>query len=393
MSIWTRRNWSAFGLALLLSSAVVVAVVVTVRAHRRPPAARPAVKTAPAAHEEAHVASRQVWQRRWTWPAGAPLLGGPVPADEGWAVTTQDGCAMLLESNGHMRWSHTFTTPPGGGPPVLAGDVVIVAGADGQIAALAATTGEPRWQTSRPGVFRRTPLALKQGGEWRVVLLSASDGALFCLAARDGRNVWRTEPTNRSDGAPATDGFQIAYGNCDAAVHVFDAATGARVARVAVGEGAEMAGGVLCRDKRVYGGTRSGELVCVDAAADKVAWRKPIGSGEAFVTPVGAERLVVAGAADGTIAALDAVSGAELWRVSLGAPVAAMTVLDDALFAVAGGALHGRRLADGTAFAHLAIGDDVSGPTCNGHLLAVADDGGNVVVLGPAPAAAGAASF
>jgi outer membrane protein assembly factor BamB len=324
-------------------------------------------------------ASQQHWSRAWTCPAGAALSGAPAPWSRGWIAATGKGRLVALDNRGQVLWDHACSNAPVAGSPVVAGAHVVVAGCDGAVTALDAGTGKPVWQVNAGGSYRHGPLAVQQGPAWQVVLLSSGDGVMSGFDANDGRLLWRSEPTSRSDGAPGSDGTIIAYGNCDSAVHVFRAASGARLAQIPVGAEAQMAGGTLVRDGRVYGGTRRGTLVCVDVASNAVAWQAEIESGEAFGTPVAARDRVIMGANDGRIAAFAARDGAPQWRVSLGHAVKSLCVVDDAVFAVAGGSLVGLRIADGGTFLNLAVGDDVAGPVWNGQVLAVADDGGNVI--------------
>jgi outer membrane protein assembly factor BamB len=252
---------------------------------------------------------------------------------------------------------------------------------DGGVIALAAADGKPLWQVNLTGSLRHGPIAVQDGDAWRVVLVIPENGILLCLDARDGREVWKSKPTNRTDGAPAGDGRLIAYGNCDAAVHFFDAVTGAHRGSVPVGHEAQMAGGVFLYEGRAYGGTRVGELVCADGGGLTLVWHVSVASGEAYVTPAVARGVAVVGTPAGNLAAFDAKTGAERWKVSLSNALSTVCVVDDAVFAAAGGRVLGVRLSDGGQFATLPVGDDIEGPACNNRVLAVADDGGNVMVI------------
>lgn len=327
-------------------------------------------------------ASKRSWHRIWTWPSGAPLSGTPVPLDDGWVAATQDGRILALNSAGRPRWLSVCSNLVFTGSPVVAGDSVVVATGNGTVVALDAVSGQHAWQTTLVASFRHGPLAVRRGDAWQVILLSATDGVLHALDAQTGRATWQAEATNRSDGAPASDGRRLAFGNCDAALQVFDAGSGARLSRIPVGADAQMAGGVLLQGSRAYAGTRAGKLACLDLAADRVAWSAAITEGEAFVTPVAARQAVVMGAPDGTVAAFTATSGAALWRVSVGHAVTALCAQDDAVFAVAGGSLVGLRVSDGGRFASLPMGDNVLGPVCNDRgIVVVADDGGSIIAV------------
>ena len=322
------------------------------------------------------------WQRLWTWPAGAALPEAPAPLDDGWIVATQDGRLAALNAGGRVRWIQGFTNLAFATGATQAGSVAVAVADNGLVVAVRTADGQPLWRRQLAGAFRHAPLAWREGDAWRVALLSGADGVLTALDADDGRERWTSPPTNRSDGAPATDGRRIAFGNCDAAVHVLDAATGEEAARVPVGADAQMAGGVAWTGGRVCGGTRDGRLVAVDVAAGAIAWETNVAPAEAFVTPAVAGGLVVTGSRDGDVTAVDAATGAERWRAQTEGGVDGLAAADDAVFVNAAGVLHGLRLADCRAFCRFPVGDNVRGPAANGREVVVGDDGGNVIGFG-----------
>lgn len=324
-------------------------------------------------------ASQQKWRRQWTFVAGASLSGAPSALADGWVVTTDKGRIVALGADGRERWSVQTTNGAFTGSAAVAGAMIVALSGSGFVTGLDAATGRSMWQVSVEGTYRHGPFAFQVGKDWRVALLSSEDGAIRCLDAANGHDVWQAEPTNRTDGSPACGDGLIAFGNCDSAVHLISVTNGQHLAAVPVGTEAQMAGGALLHGGYVYGGTRSGDLVCVGVAAQNVAWRARIQDREAFGTPVAARDVVVMGADDGTVAAFDAVRGSERWRVSVRNAVSALCPVDDAVFAAAGGRLIGLRLSDGGSFLSQSIGDHVMGPVCNGRSLVVADDGGTVI--------------
>ncbi len=330
--------------------------------------------------------SERTWRRLWSHAVGPRVASAPAALADGWVVASDDGRVEALDGAGALRWTHTLTNMAIVGSPAVAGSVVVVAGADGQAAGLDAASGRLRWQvqTGSPAMLNG-PLAIPAGTVWHVVLLSSEDGSLHCLAATDGQAVWRSEPTNRADGMPAGDARYLAYGNCDSAVHVFEAQTGRRTASVPVGKDAQMAGGLALLNGRFFGGTRDGRLAGVEAATGTLAWQAKLSEEQEFNTPVVAGDAVAMGTAGGEVILFEAASGAERWRMTLENEVSGLCVVEDALFVVTGGKLEGLRLKDGQRFMTHSIGDHVLGPVVNGDHVAVVDDGGNVIVFGSKP--------
>jgi len=334
--------------------------------------------------------AQQHWKKSWTRPIGDSLTGAPAAWSNGWVVTTRKGTFAALDNKGRMLWKYAYSNFCFAGSPVVAGSHVVAVSDDGDVLALEAATGKLLWRVKVDGVYHHGPIAVRTGDSWQVVLVSAADGVLSRLDLKDGRIICQSEGTNRTDGEPGCDGAYLAYGNCDAAVHIFSLTNCAQLAEVPVDAdaaggnggsmpGGVMAGGVLVSHGRVYGGTGGGELICVDVAASNVAWRTNVASGSAFNTPLAAGSLILMGTRDGDVDAFDAQRGDRKWQTALHEAVNTLCVVDDAVFAVSGGALVGLRLADGTVFMKLPVGDEVSGPVWNGHTLVVAPDGGNVV--------------
>ncbi len=293
-------------------------------------------------------------------------------------MATRPERLVALDHQGAPSWEWSCTNGLLAGAPAVAGGLVVAGSVDGWLTAVAADSGLPVWQVRVPGAFRHGPLAVQTEDGWQVVWLAADDGVLTSVDVRDGRLRWRTPPTNRSDGAPGSDGHFLAFGNCDAAVHLFRAADGAPVARVPLGPESQMAGGVLVANGRVYGGTRHGVLVCVQAAPSNLLWQVEVSREEAFVTPVAGHGLVFMGNAAGDVVACDEATGAVRWRVALSNEISALCVAEETLFAVAGGSLIGMRPSDGRVAWKQAIGDKVAGPVWHGQVVVVADDGGKV---------------
>ena len=370
--------------ALLLTAALLAAClgVVAILDTLPMPGAASQARRAAAANRALRASSRasqQHWRRVWTCPVGASLTDVPAPWSNGWIAVTERGDVVALDNSGRVRWAHAFSNASFVGSSVVAGTNVVVLERDGKVTALHVATGKLLWQVEAPGGYRHGPLAVRHGDTEQVVLLSAADGVLQALDLKDGHTLWQSEPTNRTDGSPGSDGRILAYGNCDSAVHIFSLTNGAQLAQIPVGAEAQMAGGVLLRDGRIYGGTRAGSLICIDAASNCVSWQAQVANGEAFNTPVAVRDLVVMSARDGNVTAFDAQSGAPRWRVSLSNAVDSLCIVDDAVFTVAGGSVVGLRAKDGGLFLQLPVGDDVNGPVWNGHVLAVAADGGNII--------------
>jgi outer membrane protein assembly factor BamB len=311
---------------------------------------------------------------------GAKPTESPAAYRDGFVVATGQGVVAAVDNGGRLAWRQVCTNLSFCGAPAVAGGTVVACTGEGDVVALDLAAGAVRWQTRVEGSYLHGPLAMQQGGVWQVVMLCDTDGVMRCLDVRDGRSVWTSEPTTRSDGCPGVEGELLAYGNCDAAVHLFRATDGRHVAQVPAGEESQMAGATLVRGGRVYGGAYSAELLCVDAASTAVVWRAPAGDEDAaYATPVAVRDTVCIGSRGGTVFAFAARDGTVRWRADLDHAVRSLCAAGDTVVALSHGALVALRAEDGGTVARLAVGDDVKGPVWNGQVLAAVDDGGNLV--------------
>jgi outer membrane protein assembly factor BamB len=204
--------------------------------------------------------------------------------DAGWAQEAPDDWPMAGGDPAH-RATVSGPAPPyrelwsavlDGGPiaaPVVAGDRVVIVGGR-RIAAFDASTGNMLWNSVRtPGPAG--PAAIADD-----LVIHASGhgeyGGIVGRALDSGTPRWR------------------------------------------VGTGSPVGGGVTFDGERVYGGTREGVLLALDATTGEEVWRLDL-PGAVTSAPAAADDLVLAVAQDrtsGTAAAVavDAASGEERWR-------------------------------------------------------------------------------
>jgi len=377
----TGRLWTKWALpaAFIAACAVALAVAFGSRAGRT--VDKPAVANA----KPRAMAWRVVWRTRMDARPNAPSS----LVSDGWVVTDGAGVVTALSGEGARVWRTAFSNQVFEAAAFVSKELVVVASAQGHVTALRVGTGEVAWSVEVDARFQHKPLGgLLPDGAETVRLVSQTDGRLFCFRLADGRLMWQSEPTNRCDGEPAEWPEGIAYGNCDGAVYVFDAATGALKGSVAVGENDQMAGGLLATGTGLLvAGTRQGNLVVVKAATLTCEARVQVSPSEAFLTPVLAfDGLLAMGTQEGELSfwRFDGKSLQSQGRVALGQAVDQLVAYEGRLFVLSGGAL---RVMDapGGEPVNVALGDDVYGLTarCRCAVACVAD-GAVVFVKGAA---------
>jgi outer membrane protein assembly factor BamB len=305
--------------------------------------------------------------------AAKPSL--PCAVANGWVVADAAGGVTALSPEGKRVWQVAFSNEEFECAAAAVGELAVVASLRGRVIGLSAATGETVWARETEARFQQAPLTGERGGEAVVWLVSQEDGQLFCLRAADGSVVWKSEPTNRCDGEPVAWENRIAYGNCDGAIHVFDAESGARVGTVEVGSDDQMAGGVLAtKDGRLAAGTRQGNLAVVNAKTLTREAVVAISQSEAFVKPVEAfGGLIAMGTQEGEVVFWRA-GDKPFGRVTTGAAVSGLLFEEGRLYVLSGGSLCVFDAQDRLT-GRLLLGDDVRGPVAGrrGLLVCVAD--------------------
>ncbi len=131
----------------------------------------------------------------------------------------------------HLAWSATFTGERigTGVEPIVAGGRVFVATHAGNLYALDAATGTPRWRFTAPGPLLHSPAVAENR-----VITAAAEGGVYALDAATGRLLWS--------------------------------------AAVRPG-GAGFAAAPLIAERRVFLGSRDGRFYCLDLADGRELWR------------------------------------------------------------------------------------------------------------------------
>lgn len=267
--------------------------------------------------------------------------------------------------------------------PALAGGQLLVADAEGLVAAVSTSGGATLWE-------RKTGLPLSGGPEvgGGRVFVGSTDGHLIALSADDGTQLWRTRLDTEILSRPRLAGDVLVVHALDDSIHAFDAATGeARwsyryPAPVLTLRGSSTP---AIADGQAIVGISAGRLVSLDLETGVPTWEimvtPPRGRSELEritdidADPVVVDDMVYVGTYNGDLAAVERTSGTVLWRRSLSA---------HAGLAAAGGMLYVTDSDDHVWAAHPADGAgvwrqealqhrDLSAPAVTGDLVVVGD--------------------
>lgn len=198
--------------------------------------------------------------------------------------------------------------------------LVVVAGRSGTVFAVAADSGEPRWEAQASAEVLSAPLVAND-----VVVVRSQDGRVVGLGAADGKQRWafdRAIPTLSSRGAstPAAAAGLVLVGNDDGTVVALRPDDGMPVweAPVAEPEGrseldrlVDIDGDLAVGADAIYASSVRGITAAISIRSGQIGWTRD--NGGANSVELTADGVLVADSG-GTLWSLDRASGSALWR-------------------------------------------------------------------------------
>jgi outer membrane protein assembly factor BamB len=207
--------------------------------------------------------------------------------------------------------------------PVIAGDIIYVAGNDGLVLALNKTTGKRQWKQKFELRFSG---AVGVGEE--LLLLGSADGDVLALSAADGVELWRTEVHGEVMAPPQTNGKIVVVQSYDGKLRGLDAADGRELwvydsnLPVLTLRGTSTP---IIFERRVIAGFGNGKVIGFDLATGAINWevRVAIAQGRSEIDRIvdidGSMALtgtsLYAVSYQGRLAAIDVNSGRKTWQV------------------------------------------------------------------------------
>jgi outer membrane protein assembly factor BamB len=208
--------------------------------------------------------------------------------------------------------------------PALAGNTVIVAGADGSIARVEAADGRQMWR-----IKAGSELTAGVGTDGNVIAVGAADGVLMAFDM-DGKALWKTQLSSELLSAPAVGQGIVVARSVDNRIVGIDAATGQKkwtVQRTAPALTLRTAPGMLVYNADVIVAQPAGKLGAFLLATGAPRWEVEVGSARGAtelerVTDIGGmpvvfESDVCAVAYQGRVACYEAASGSPRWTRDL----------------------------------------------------------------------------
>ncbi len=203
----------------------------------------------------------------WTYEAGdsiessAAIIGGTV------FVGSQKGELVALSlDNGSVYWKFSTGSPIGESSPAYGGGVVYIGDYGGWLNALNASDGKKLWAFKTNGEIKSSPVVIGDR-----VLIGSYDEHLYCLSARNGSLLWKFKTNGPVHSTPGiADGMAFIAG-CDELFRAIRISDGKEVFNVS--SGAYTGASPALREGAAFYGTFDNEVLGVNLAERKIAWR------------------------------------------------------------------------------------------------------------------------
>lgn len=221
------------------------------------------------------------------------------------------------EQNPTLLWSYPFTTTdplPGNiyGAIVYDNGVVYFADGKGQVFALDAQSGHPRW----PAPFKtEARIWSSPVVEAQRVYVASQDHHLYAIDEQSGQQAWRF-PADDSDidalvGSPTVAAGTVYFGSFSGTLFAVDAASGQL--KWSFKAGASLWDGPAVNDGVLYFGDLSGDLYALDATTGQsVKWTTKL-EGGVKATPLVEGGVVYIGTDQNRVYALNQDTGQPVW--------------------------------------------------------------------------------
>lgn len=287
---------------------------------------------------------KQLWELRV-----GDIFGDPVIAGDGVYAATAEGVLYSLAIKGQSRVRWTFDAGAGLlGTPEVAGDSVFIGANDSRVHAVDRATGARRWsfKGSTPDGHAFQFFSTPRAADGRLYV-GAADKHLYCLDAPSGTLVWKVALSDWVRSRPIVVGDTVFVATMDGRVHAFShgdsnpekrwetVATTHQILADLVGTPAGIlatsndlyvtsldprTGRVQWRQSLLEAATVGGERVSADVVAGGADYQSP---------PAAVGGLVYVGSPNRFVYAVEAATGKEVWRFETSGQVSAQPIVAD----------------------------------------------------------------
>ena len=267
-------------------------------------------------------------QARWSVDTGAPVWAGLERDDETGLliVGNENGDVLAIDNDGKVRWKFATGKPIRAQPTVL-GVSVYVSSDSGYLYRLKLATGAEQW---RANIASEAPPRIptnQQKTRWdrygssvvadtEHVYVASRDKNLYALDIKSGRELWRVPAGDIMTATPVLYGNLLIFAAFDGKVRAVSASDGAP--RWTYDAKLAIAGDVVLASDRVLVGSRSYDLIAIDAKTGKEMWKHYFWFSWIESPPNVYHNVIYTGSSDATnVYSLSLANGSVFWKTAV----------------------------------------------------------------------------
>ncbi len=220
---------------------------------------------------------------RWSVDTGAPVWAGlERDAKSGLLfVANEQGYLHAIDRDGEVRWRIT-TGKPIRAQPKVSGGYVYVASDSGDLYKLDIKSGVGQWRTRVDSALEPRLPSNHEKTRWdrygssvvtdgKRLYIASRDKNLYALDMQSGRVLWREAADDIMTATPALHGDLVIFADFAGKVRAVSASNGS--ARWSYDAKLAVPGDIVVAENRVLIGSRSYDLIALDAASGKELWK------------------------------------------------------------------------------------------------------------------------
>lgn len=317
----------------------------------------------------------------WRTNMGSEVSGTPIADSIFIFAATRDGKLSALDMNGQTAWSIRIEGATFASSPACANDYIVIGSVEGRVYAFSKKDGTQVWNYDT-GDSMGGSVAFSLDKPNRVVAVGQASGSVHCLDLQSGKLIWKADSTNRCDGSPAVTSGIVAFGNCDAAIHVFPILSGKKLLQIELGPDGQVAGGITILNESAFVGTHGGNVIGVNIISGKILWTFAGSNASIYATPAVYENNLIVTSNIGKVYCLDPSSGHLKWTADTGGTPSSPVMTDSKVIVSSDGLLHIFSLDSGAKLWSYEAGDEITSPAIVNNMIIVAGDDGMITAFG-----------
>ena len=314
----------------------------------------------------------------WKFKTGAEIKSSPAINDGIVFIGSADANVYAIDlEKGHKIWEYTTGDFVEATPCVVNG-CVFVGSSDGFLYALDAKTGSLKFKYETGSqILGAANWTRSPDGQSIWILVGSYDNILYCLDSADGRLIWKYETDNYINGSPAVGEGIVAFGGCDAQIHVVSLTDGSEIKKIDTGS--YIAASAAIFEGQIYVGNYDNVLICADIASGKIRWKYTYAESPFFSSPAVSPNVILLGCRDRLVHCIGRSNGKQIWTFKTLGEVDSSPVIcgDKVVFGSEDGRFYMIKLSDGSRVWSYEIGRAVtSSPAiAKGMVIVGSDDG------------------